>query len=135
MYPTDLGIKYELGLRLLRTGTQEVLRRAISLLQQASRDPKCRIKATVALGQAYMARNMPKEAVDTMEAALKMEGMDEASRKGLLFDLGCLLEKMDKLPEAEAYFSELTKMDINYRNGEADDRLTAVRKALEGRGA
>ncbi|NLF31323.1 MAG: tetratricopeptide repeat protein, partial [Planctomycetes bacterium] len=61
-YPTDLGIKYELGRRQFIAGQYD---EAISTLQQARRDPKRRVSAMSILGQAFFKKGWHTEAAET----------------------------------------------------------------------
>ena len=66
-YPTDLGLKFELGRRQFLTGQHD---EAIGSLQQARRDPKRRLAAMNYLGLAFFKKGWQTEAADTFQQAL-----------------------------------------------------------------
>ncbi len=127
-YPTDLGIKFELGKRLFLAGKWDD---AIGALQQAQRDPRRHIHALNYLGQAFARKGWFQEASETYERALKAE-MSEDRKKDLYYNLGDTYEKMGELQKSQNLFSDLAQLDFNYRD--TRHRLDAVRKALDEAG-
>lgn len=63
-YPTDLGLKFELGRRLF---TFKKYDEAIGMFQQAKADPKFRAVSHEFLGRCFLAQDWIDEAVETLE--------------------------------------------------------------------
>lgn len=125
-YPTDLGIRFELGRRQLIAGQVD---EAIASLQQAQRDPRRHVQAMILLGQAFLRKGWLHEASDTYERVQDAE-MNEDRRKEVLYYLGEVKEKMEEFPKAIEVFSQVAQMDFNYKDARA--RVEALRKKLQG---
>jgi tetratricopeptide (TPR) repeat protein len=121
-YPTDLGIKFELGKRQFLSGKYD---EAIGSLQQAQRDPRRRIEALNYLGQAFGKKGWNQEAAETFERALESD-VSESRKKDIWYNLGDIYEKAGRLDKADAMFSDLAQTDYNYRD--VRERLDKVRK-------
>lgn len=117
-YPTDLGLKYELGRRQLKAGKYD---ESISLLQQARRDPKHRVLALINLGAAFAKKGWMSEAAETLEQALQTE-LTEQRIKDVKYNLGLVYRTMGRLEDAMQQFSDVAQIDINYKD---------VRKIIE----
>ena len=136
-YPTDLGLKYELGRRQLMVGNYD---EAIGSLQQAQRDPRRHVMALNYLGQAFGRKGWYRQACETYERALTSE-MPEDRAKEIRYDLGdCFEKRGDQEQEDQArraswtkaqdQFSDVVQIDYNYKD--ARDRLEVVRSKLSG---
>jgi tetratricopeptide (TPR) repeat protein len=126
-YPTDLGLKYELGRRQFLAGKYD---EAIGSLQQAQRDPRRGLRATHYLGQAFAKKGWLTEAVATLERALSGE-LTENQEMDLRYTLGDVLEQMgdpEHLQKALDNFSKVAMMDFNYKD--VPLRVDSVRKKL-----
>lgn len=121
-YPTDLGIKYELGRRYLLSGDYD---NAIGSFQQAQRDPRRHVASLNYLGQAFAKKQWFREASETFERALQSE-MGEERKKEILYHLAEVSEKLNDLSKAQGLYSDLAQMDFNYRD--VRTRLEAVRQ-------
>ena len=121
-YPTDLGIKFELGKRQFLSGDYDD---AIGSLQQAQRDPRRRIEALNYLGQAFARKGWNREATETYERALTSD-VAESRKRDIWYNLGDIYEKTGQLDKADAMFSDLAQTDYNYRD--VRDRLDQIRK-------
>ena len=124
-YPTDLGIKFELGRRQFIAGKFD---ESIASFQQAQREPRRRPTALNYLGQAFAKKQWDSEAVDTFDRALEGDLTEERS-KDLLYNLGCALEKMGQLDRAQTEFSRVAQIDYNYKD--VRKRLDEIRKGLD----
>lgn len=120
-YPTDMGIRYELGKRLYVGGKYD---EAIGALQQAQRDPRRAVSATNLLGQAFMKKQWWREAVDTFTRVLRVDMPDDRTID-IRYNLGDCYEQLDELVEAEEQFSHVAQIDFNHKD--VRDRLEAVR--------
>lgn len=112
-YPTDLGIRFELGQLYFEAGK---VSEAIGEFQKAQQNPNKRIPAMSYLAQCFAKRGMNDSAVRTLQNAIKEKpGFDE-EKKDLIYNLGCVLEAMGKKSEAIEQFLQIYETDINYRD-------------------
>lgn len=125
-YPTDLGIKYELGRRQFLAGHHDD---AIATLQQARRDPKHRLSAMNALGMAFFKKGWYTEAADTFTQALEGD-VPEKRRIELLYNMGLCQEAMGNAAKAISHYSDVAQIDFNYRD--VRDRIEKLRKKAAG---
>lgn len=123
-YPTDLGIKFELGRRQFLAGK---LDEAISSLQQAQRDPQRTLRASSLMGQAFAKKGWLREAADTYERVLKLDVPEERAKE-LRYNLGDVLERMSQFERAQEQFSIVAQIDFNYKD--VRDRLEQIRQKL-----
>lgn len=124
-YPTDLGLKFELGRRQFLAGQYD---EAIASLQQARRDPKRRNQAMNYLGLAFFKKGWYNEAAETYEEALKAE-MSESRSKDLRYNLASIyLAKGDKAKALEL-FSDVAQIDYNYKD--VRQQIERIRKDIE----
>jgi tetratricopeptide (TPR) repeat protein len=137
-YPTDLGLKYELGVRHFRLGNDE---EAIALFQEAQHDAKHRTRVLNYLGQSFRRMGWNAEAADTFKRALdglEMDG-DELGleiRYGLMDALAQQAEDARDLAAAEEAYkigSGIAMQQISYRDIRARrDRMQQLMKELKG---
>ncbi len=123
-YPTDLALKYELGRRQLLGGNVD---EAISLLQQAQREPRRAVNSMTMLGQAFARKDWHHEAAETFERALQHD-LGEDKIKEIRYLLGDSYEKLEELEKAQEQFSEVAQIEFTYKD--TRDRLDAIRKKL-----
>ena len=115
-YPTDLQIRFELGELLFKAGkTPE----AIQEFQKAQSNPNRRIQSMAFLGQCFARRNMNDMAARTLQNAIKEKPVFDDEKKELIYQLGCVLEKMGKAQEAKEQFELIYEVDIRYKDVEA----------------
>jgi tetratricopeptide (TPR) repeat protein len=124
-YPTDLGMKYELGRRLFLAGKYDD---AIGVLQQAQRDPRRFVVVANYLGQAFMKKQWWQEAADTFDRVLQGD-IPEERAKDIRYNLGQCHEAMGNLKEAQEQFSTVAQTDFNFRD--VRERLEAVRQKIK----
>lgn len=124
-YPTDLRIKYRLGRVLFAGGEYDA---AIPVLQQAQGDPRSRLSARLLIGRSFFetgsfgqAREVLKEALDEHETPSDDMGKD------LLYWLARSLEANGETEPAKEQYGRLLRQDYNYANGEARERLEALK--------
>ena len=111
-YPTDLGLKFELGRRQFLSGQYD---EAIASLQTAQRDPRRGLRARSLIGQAFVKKGWLGMAVETFEKALELESTEEFTME-LRYFLGDVLENMGQLERAQEQFSTVAQLDYNYRD-------------------
>lgn len=113
-YPSDLGSRLELGIRLLRAGQNQ---EAIHELQQARRDPRHRWRALLFLGYSFKGKNNWLLAKRNFEEALQsLPPGEEESRKELLFQLAKGAAEERDWNAAIQHGSELANLDFDYRD-------------------
>jgi len=102
-YPSDRGLKFELGRRLFDAGRYDD---CIALLQDAKTDPKLKQKSQQYLGQAFQAIGFFDGAIDTYRAALEGVSSSESEigmelRYGLMVSLQGRAEETRDIGSAE----------------------------------
>ena len=112
-FPTDLGLRFELGTLYLKTGQ---LSEAIQELQKAQGNPHKRIAAMSGLAQCFAQRKMFDLAARTLQNAIKEKPMMDEEKKDLVYHLGDVLDKMDKKEEAIEQLKLIYEIDISYRD-------------------
>ena len=123
-YPTDLGLKFELGRRQFLSGQYD---EAIASLQTAQRDPRRGLRARSLIGQAFVKKGWLGMAVETFEKALELESTEEFTME-LRYFLGDVLENMGQLERAQEQFSTVAQLDYNYRD--VRQRIENIRTRL-----
>ena len=128
-YPTDMSIRYDLGVRQYRIGQYD---EAIVAFQMATRDPKRRILALNQLGKCFFAKKLLQEAQSQFETAIQQyELAGDPLGKELRYNLAMCFEAQGKAPQAIEWYSVIVQQDYQYRD--AAKRLEALRrKATEG---
>jgi len=123
-YPTDLGLKFELGRRQFLSGQYD---EAIASLQTAQRDPRRGLRARSLIGQAFVKKGWLGMAVETFEKALELESTEEFTME-LRYFLGDVLDNMGQLERAQEQFSTVAQLDYNYRD--VRQRIENIRTRL-----
>jgi tetratricopeptide (TPR) repeat protein len=112
-YPTDLVIRFELGELYFKAGN---ISEAIQEFQKAQGNPAKRIQAMAYLGQCFARRNMNDLAARTLQNAIKEKPALDEEKKELIYQLGCVLEKMGKREESMDQFKQIYEIDISYKD-------------------
>jgi tetratricopeptide (TPR) repeat protein len=112
-YPTDLAIRFDLGLLLFNHGR---ISEAIPEFQKAENNPHKRLQAMLHSARCFAARNMNDMAARKLQTALKEKAAFDEERKELLYTLGCVLEKMGKAEEAMDQFKQIYEVDVGFRD-------------------
>lgn len=112
-YPTDLAIRYELGVLLFNQGR---ISEAIPEFQKAENNPNKRLQAMLHSARCFASRNMNDMAARKLQTALREKAVFDDERKELLYTLGCVLEKMGKADEAMDQFKQIYEVDVAYRD-------------------
>ena len=119
-FPTDLGLRFELGVMYFKLGK---ISEAIQELQKAQQNPNRRIQALNYLAQCFASRNMNDLALRTLQNALKEKPAFDDEKKELTYLLGVVLDKMNRKEEAMEQFKLIYETDIGYRD--VSDRVDA----------
>ncbi len=121
--PTDLGLRYLLGVALAEAGEMD---EAISELQQAVKDPRHKVDALVQLGRAFRAKGLIDLARTQFEKALDQTNPAGALGKEVLYELGSVAEQAGAGSDALAFYSRILEQDIGFRDvAEKVDALKA----------
>jgi tetratricopeptide (TPR) repeat protein len=112
-YPTDLQIRFDLGQLYLKNKRYT---EAIQEFQKAQANPARRVQAMGALAQCFTARGMNDLAARKIQEALKEKPSFDDEKKELIYQLGCVLEKMGKKEEAIEQFKQIYEADIGYKD-------------------
>ncbi len=111
-YPTDLGIKFELGRRQFLARQYD---EAIGSFQQAQRDAKRHVSALNYLGQCFSAKGLYREAANTFTKVLDTS-MSEDRKKDIRYNLGDAYVKLGEFAKAREEFSTVAQMDYGYKD-------------------
>jgi tetratricopeptide (TPR) repeat protein len=112
-YPTDLQIRFELGQLYYQAGK---VSEAIQEFQKAQNNPQRRLAAIMYLGRCFAKRGMNDMAARKFQDALKEKLNFDDEKKEMLYELGCVYEKMNKPDEAIEHFKQIYEADIGYRD-------------------
>ncbi len=112
-YPTDLALRFELGVLYFQTGKYS---EAIAELQKAQQNPHKRLSAMNYLAQCYSKRKMYDFAARTFQNAIKEKPVFDEEKKELVYNLGLALEAMGKKEEAIEQFKLIYELDISYKD-------------------
>ncbi len=123
-YPTDMGIRFELGLRQFHSGQHD---NAIVSFQTTTRDPKRRIQSFNMLGKCFYAKKLYLEAQGQFESAIQQYEMaTDPLGKELRYNLAKTLEVQGNAPQAIEWYSVIVQQDYQYRD--VAKRLETLRK-------
>lgn len=113
-YPTEMGHRFELGVRLLRAGQTD---EAIKELQASRTDPRHLWRSLLYLGYCFKARNNWRLAKRNFEEALsQLPPSEDEVRKDVLFQLASGSAEANDLPSAIEVGHELANLDYGYRD-------------------
>jgi tetratricopeptide (TPR) repeat protein len=112
-YPTDLAIRFEMGVLYFQAGK---VSEAIQELQKAQSNPHKRISAMGYLAQCFAKGKKYDLAARTLQNALKEKLVLDDEKKDLIYNLGTVLEAMEKKEEAIEQFKQIYEADIGYRD-------------------
>jgi tetratricopeptide (TPR) repeat protein len=112
-YPTDMAIRFEMGVLYFQAGK---IGEAIQEFQKAQGNPHKRLTAMSYLAQCFAKRKMFDLAARTLQNAIKEKPGFDDEKKDLIYNLGCVLEGMEKKAEAVEQFKIIYEMDIGYKD-------------------
>ena len=112
-FPTDLGIRFEMGVLHFQAGK---INEAMQEFQKARGNPHKRIAAMSYLAQCYGRKKMFDMAARTLQEVIKEKPTFDDEKKELIYNLGCVLESMGKKEEAIEQFKLIYEMDMGYKD-------------------
>jgi tetratricopeptide (TPR) repeat protein len=125
-YPTDLGLKYEYALRLLRN---EQYNEAIPLFQEAQKDPRRKIASLSKIGLCFSMKGWLADAIDVYNQAIESyEIKDDATGKELRYNLARAYEQQGNADKALEIYRKIAQSDFAYKDvSQRVDKLRANR--------
>ena len=123
-HPTDLGLRYRLGVALMQAGQID---RAVQEFQQTVTDPKVKTRSQWNLGLCFMQKGLADLAVNQYKAALASPGVDSETKKGITYNLGEAYEEMGQVQEARNIYQQIFEVDIGYKD--VADKVTKLRSS------
>ncbi|MBN1507722.1 MAG: tetratricopeptide repeat protein [Sedimentisphaerales bacterium] len=126
-YPTDLAMKYEYAVRLLRAKRYN---EAIPLFQEAHKDPRHKVPAMDKIGYCFFMKGWYADAVDVFLRAIESyEINDDAIAKDLRYNLARAYEEQGEKERALDVYRKIAQSDFGYKDvSERVDRLRAEPK-------
>ena len=112
-YPTDLAIRFEMGVLHFQAGK---ISEAISEFQKAQGNPHKRSAAMSYLAQCFAKRKMFDLAARTLQNAIKEKPGFDDEKKDLIYHLGCVFDSMGKKEDAVEQFKIIYETDIGYKD-------------------
>ena len=112
-FPTDLAIRFEMGQLYFQAGK---IGEAIKEFQKAKGNPHKAIAAQNYLALCFSKRGIHDLAATTLQEAIKEKLVFDDEKKELLYNLGCVFEKMDKKADAIAQFKQIYAVDADYKD-------------------
>jgi tetratricopeptide (TPR) repeat protein len=112
-YPTDLAIRFEMGVLYFQIGK---FSEAIGEFQKAQGNPHKRLAAMSYLAQCFAKRKMFDSAARLLQNAIKEKPVFDDEKKELVYNLGCVFENMGKKDEAMEQFQIIYESDISYKD-------------------
>jgi len=126
-YPTDIQVKYEYGVRLLRN---KQYNEAIPLLQEAQKDPRRKISALDKIGYCFFMKGWFADAIDVFKQAIdSYEIKDDSIAKELRYNLARAYEENGKIQEALEIYRKIAQLDFAFRDvSQRVDKLRGTKK-------
>ncbi len=113
-YPTDLHLKYEYGVRLLRN---KQYNEAIPLFQEAQKDPRRKIAAMDKIGYCFFMKGWFTDAIDIFKQAIdSYEIKDDGIAKELRYNLARAYEENGNTQEALDLYRKIAQQDFAYKD-------------------
>jgi tetratricopeptide (TPR) repeat protein len=112
-FPTDLAIRFEMGVLYFQAGK---ISEALAEFQKAQHNAHKKIAALNYLAQCFAQKKMFDSAVRTLQNAIKEKAGFDEEKKDLIYNLGCVLETMGKKAEANEQFLLIYEADASYKD-------------------
>ena len=112
-YPTDLAIRFEMGVLYFQIGK---ITEAISEFQKAQQNPNKKLAAKVYLAKCYSTKKMYDFAARTLQDVIKEKLVFDEEKKEMVYNLGNVYESMDKKAEAIEQYKLIYEVDSGYKD-------------------
>src|SRR5580698_9523088 len=112
-YPTDLAIRYEMGVLYFKIGKYS---EAIKEFQKAQQNPHKKLASMGYLAKCYAQKKMYDFAARTLQNAIKEKLVFDEEKKELTYNLGNVLESMGKKNEALEQYKLIFEVDSGYKD-------------------
>lgn len=113
-YPTDLRLRYEYGVRLMRN---QKFDQAIPFLQDARKEPRNRIQAMNKIGLCFFMKGWFNDAIDSFVHAIdEYEIKDDDTAKDLRYNLARAYEQQGGTEKALDLYRKLAQLDFGYKD-------------------
>lgn len=124
-YPTDMRMKYRLGVALFKAGEFD---EAIPVLQQAQNDPRSRTRCLLLMARCFFEKGVPGQTRELLKDALESHEMpgDELGKE-MTYWLARACEADGDRAEAVNQYGKLLRLDYNYAHGDARARLEKLK--------
>jgi tetratricopeptide (TPR) repeat protein len=112
-YPTDLLIRFELGVLYFDAGK---ITEAMQEFQKAQANPNKKVQAITYLAKCFEKKSMYDLAARRLQEVLKEKLVFDEEKKDLIYTLGTVYEKMGKKNESIEQFKIIYESDMGYRD-------------------
>jgi tetratricopeptide (TPR) repeat protein len=112
-YPTDYGIRYDMGVLYFQTGKYS---EAIKEFQKAQQNPHKRLAAMGYLAKCYAQKKMFDFSAGTLQDAIKEKPVFDEEKKDLIYSLGSVFESMGKNGDAIEQYKLIYAVDSSYKD-------------------
>ncbi|MGA1979108.1 MAG: hypothetical protein ABSG99_00875 [Sedimentisphaerales bacterium] len=113
-YPTDLRVKYEYGVRLVRDKRYD---EAIPLFQEAQRDPRHKISAMNKIGFCFFMKGWFADAIEVFTRAIdSYEIKDDSIAKELRYNLARSYQEQGDTEKALEIYHKIAQLDFAYKD-------------------
>ena len=111
--PTDLAMRFEMGALYFEAGK---INEAIQEFQKSKTNPNKKIASMNYLAQCFTKKKMFDLAAKTFQEAIKDKLVFDEEKKDLVYNLGSVLEAMEKKEDAIEQFKLIYEVDIGYKD-------------------
>jgi TolA-binding protein len=122
-YPTDLRMKFRLGVALFEVGEYD---EAIPTLQAAQNEPRSKWQCQLYIGRSFYQKQIFGQAVQVLKELVDQYELQDDFAKDALYWLGRACEANNMAEDAKANYGKLLRLDYNYAHGDARKRLEAL---------
>ena len=113
-YPTNLAVKYEYALRLVRN---EQYNEAIPLFQESQKDPRRKIASMNQIGYCFFMKGWLADAIDVFTNAIESHELkDDAAGKELRYNLARAYEEQGDKEKALEIYRKIAQFDFGYKD-------------------
>jgi len=113
-YPTNLAVKYEYAIRLVR---KKRYNEAIPLFQESQKDPRRKIASMNQIGYCFFMKGWLSDAIDVFTNAIESHELkDDAAGKELRYNLARAYEEQGDKEKALEIYRKIAQLDFGYKD-------------------